>query len=127
MPRKNKELRNNKGFTSVELLITLAISSALLAIAIPQFSEYKQRSYDAETKVNLHHLFASCKAYWVETLSSNNCSMALATQASYGFIESPEVVMSINTGAEGNFEAQASHTASANTYTINSAGNISLQ
>ncbi|OGQ01598.1 MAG: hypothetical protein A2W38_05845 [Deltaproteobacteria bacterium RBG_19FT_COMBO_58_16] len=38
------DLRGEKGFTLVELLITLAIVSALAAIAIPTYSKYVNRS-----------------------------------------------------------------------------------
>jgi len=127
MSQKIKNLKNNKGFTLVELIITMGIIGVLTAIALPQFGEYKQRGYDTNAKAELHHLYGTCKVYWGDTLSANTCSMALATQASYGFISSTEVVMSINVGTEEAFEAQASHSASSHTYTIDSAGNISLQ
>jgi type IV pilus assembly protein PilA len=127
MPLSNKIHRNNKGFTLIELLISMGIVGVLTAIAVPQFSGYKQRSYDAESKAELHHLYSTCKAYWGDTLSSNDCSLTLATQASYGFSQSSGIQLTINTGAEISFTAEATHTNSGNTYSIDPAGNISLQ
>jgi len=127
MSQKRKILRNNKGFTLIELLITMGIIGALTAIALPQFSQYKQRSYDSDSKAELHHLFSACKVYWGDTLAANNCTLTLATQSSYGFIQSSGVQLTVSTGTESGFTATASHTASANTYSIDSAGNIALQ
>ena len=111
----------------IELLIVMGIIGVLAAIAIPQFTSYKQKGYDSDSKAELHHLYATCKIYWGDTSSSSNCTLALATQATYGFVQSTTMDISITAEAEGNFAAEASHTSSANTFEINSSGNISLQ
>jgi len=54
------------GFTLVELLIVVAIIGVLAAIAIPQFSSYRQKSYCARVKSDLANLAISQEAYYYD-------------------------------------------------------------
>ncbi len=52
-----KMMRKNEGFTLIELMIVIAIIGILAAIAIPQFSAYRTRSYNAAAEAYRIHLW----------------------------------------------------------------------
>ena len=59
-------MRNEKGFTLIELMIVVAIIGILAAIAIPSFLAMQQRSKRSELPSNLKAIRTTEKAYQAE-------------------------------------------------------------
>ena len=56
-----------RGFSMIELMISLAIIGILATIAIPQFLTYRKRASQSEAKVNLEALRSGEMLYFAET------------------------------------------------------------
>ena len=112
-----------EGFTLIEMLIVIAIIGILASVAIPQYSQYKIRGYDAHSKQALRDMNVTCKIYWTETSSSDECDLAKTKE--HGFVQNPEVVANVVSTLPENFCASAKHNSSPNTYSIDSAALIS--
>jgi prepilin-type N-terminal cleavage/methylation domain-containing protein len=62
-----QKMRNNqKGFTLIELMIVIAIIGILAAIAIPNFVQYRQRSYNAASQSDMKNMMTTQEAYYVD-------------------------------------------------------------
>ena len=62
-----KKLHSKKGFTLIELLIVVAIIAILAAIAIPQFSTYRIKAYNAAAEADLRNLKTALEAFYADT------------------------------------------------------------
>lgn len=60
------KIRNRKGFTLIELLIVVAIIGILAAIAIPQFSAYRMKGYNAAANSDVKNLKTGMEAYMAD-------------------------------------------------------------
>lgn len=59
-------LNKRRGFTLIELLIVVAIIGILAAIAIPQFSNYRQKAYNSTAQSDLRQIRLSLESYFGE-------------------------------------------------------------
>jgi type IV pilus assembly protein PilA len=73
-------MKNQKGFTLIELMIVIAIIAILAAIALPAYQDYTTRSKVSEVIV----MAAPAKLAVAETASSIG-SLASVTQANSGY------------------------------------------
>jgi len=71
-----KQLKGQKGFTLIELMIVVAIIGILAAIAIPNFLTYQLKSRQAEAKTNLQAIKTSEIAFQAE----RGCYLGMTTE-----------------------------------------------
>ena len=115
----SKMRKNDKGFTLIELMIVVAIIGILAAIAIPQFSSYRQRAQDSAAKSTLKNLATAQEDYYVQHEIYSGVLANL--EASSGFKVDPNVTVSAPGGTlTESWSATAFHTSSTNTFTYSS-------
>lgn len=57
---------DHSGFTLVELMVVIAIIGILAAIAIPQFTSYRQKSYNSAAQSDLRNVETILAAYYAD-------------------------------------------------------------
>ena len=115
-----KMMRKNEGFTLIELMIVIAIIGILAAIAIPQFSAYRTRSYNSAAEADLRNAATAQEAYYVDKQTYVADPTALIG-ATYGFYTSANVSVGGNAGTQ-QYTMTSIHSSGNRTYTLTGPG-----
>lgn len=67
----------HRGFTLIELMITVAILGILAALAIPSLTAYIARSKTSEASVNVNQLFKNASSYYTSDLAGQGVTSSV--------------------------------------------------
>lgn len=109
--------RNDKGFTLIELLIVVVIIGILAAIAIPKFSNTKDKAYVAAMKSDLRNLATYEEQYAADNSGAYFGGTATMASPLQGFSPSQNVTIIVNqlAGPPTSWNATSTHSLSAKT------------
>ena len=113
-------LNKREGFTLIELMIVIAIIGILAAIAIPQFSAYRTRSYNSSAQSDVRNLATAQEAYYVD-FSTYATGIGALSGSSYGYMQSGSVTASV-IGSATAYTITGYHGSGDKTYTLTGPG-----
>jgi len=114
---KLNKMKNQKGFTLIELMIVIAIIGILAAIAIPQFSAYRKRSYNAAAQADLRNAATAQEAYFVDE-QTYATAVGTLVPATYGLVTSQNVSLSVASANASTYQMTSYHSSGDKTWTI---------
>jgi len=108
-----------KGFTLIEVMIVIAIIGILAAIAIPQFSAYRSRSFNATAQADLRNAATAQEAYYTDNgRYTGDTSLLVGNYISDG------VDLQISSASENGYTLVAFHAQGNKTYTLIGPGGV---
>jgi type IV pilus assembly protein PilA len=85
----NKRLRDEEGFTLIELMVVVLIIAILIAIAIPTFLGARRRAQDRQAQSNLRNSLTAEKTYYSDKQAyTATGSDLLAIESSLSYVTS---------------------------------------
>jgi len=117
---KLNKMKDQRGFTLIELMIVIAIIGILAAIAIPQFSAYRRRAYNTAAESDLKNATTAQEAYYVDKATYTNAIADLV--GTYGVYTSSGVVFTTMRGGTGSYHMESYHTSGDVTFTVTGPG-----
>ncbi len=117
-----KNLRNNKGFTLIELMIVVVIIGILAAIAIPKFNAVSKNAKQAEAGPVLKQMCTLAETYFDQNGSAATTKAHLIT---VGYTEPTAKYYTFDFAADKATAAAKANTGVANKQMVCSTGEIS--
>ena len=113
---------NEKGFTLIEVMTVVAITSVVASIAIPHFADYKTRTCDTSALREAKHAFTASQSYFHDYPSDTITSLSDLTP--HGFVQTSSVNVTVS-GNQDTLQITTHHEAGSKTYTVDYEGAVS--
>jgi len=113
--------KRDEGFTLIEVMIVVAIIAILAAIAIPQLSVHRTKSYNTAAVSDLKNAAIAQEAYYVDNRLYAN-SVTDLTANPYNLYISQGVNMAVSSATNEVYIMTGYHTAGNRTYTLSGPG-----
>jgi type IV pilus assembly protein PilA len=113
--------KKNEGFTLIEVMIVVAIIAILAAIAIPQLSVYRTKSYNTSAVSDLKNAAIAQEAYYADNRKYTN-DISNLTANPYNLSKSEGVNVGVSSATNQAYLMTAYHSAGNTTYTLSGPG-----
>ncbi len=114
---------SDEGFTLIEIMIVVAIIAILAAIAIPQLSIHRAKSYNTAAVSDLKNAGIAQEAYYVDNRQYTN-DISKLTINPYNLSISQGVSMAAYSATNEAYQMTAYHSAGNATFTLSGPGGV---
>ncbi|HEX9911131.1 MAG TPA: type IV pilin protein [Desulfatiglandales bacterium] len=113
--------KRDEGFTLIEVMIVVAVIAILAAIAIPQLSVHRTKSYNTAAVSDLKNAAIAQEAYYVDNRQYTN-NISNLTTIPYNLSITQSVNMAVSSATNEAYLMTAFHSAGNKTYTLSGPG-----
>lgn len=117
------KINNQKGFSLLELLITMSIIMILASIAVPAYKDYRKKAYDVRALSDLKNISTAEELYFIDNEKYFACQNSACTNLPSIKNISNGVTVTV-TAKKDSFVVKSKHELGGKEYTFDSASGV---